>query len=94
MKTFITIGLLICLVYPHNLYAEGKISYSGIPCKWSCSHESVDEVGPQKDDPVAARKDRQIMAEATRYSPERLSAIIERGDGRLLLLDPGPIQGR
>ena len=82
MKTAIIAALLI-LSFPLTLHAEGKVTYSGVPCKWTCSHEATDEVGPKKSDPVETREDRRIMRQTG------TTGLIERGDGRLLLVDRG-----
>ena len=92
----IIITALCALCYPLTLHAAGAITYSGIPCRWTCAHEVNDSVGPKKDDPVAAQKDRRIMRQVSRASfPTGPSAVyIERGDGRLLLLDPQSYRSR
>lgn len=80
MKT-IVITILLTLLCPLTLHAEGKITYSGVPCKWTCSHDTTDEVGPKKSDPAETREDRKIMCQAAG------AGWVERGDGRLLLVD-------
>ena len=88
MKT-VAIAALLTLLCPLNLYA-GAITYSGIPCKWMCAHDVADEIGPKKTDPVETREDHRIMRQISRASfPVGTDAAwTERGDGRLLLLDP------
>lgn len=82
MKITVIIALLT-LISPLTLHAEGKINYSGIPCKWTCTHDATDEVGPKKADPAETREDRRIMRQAVH------TGWVERGDGRLLLVDRG-----
>lgn len=79
------IAILLVVFCPLGLHAEGKITYSGIPCQWSCAHKVSDTVGLVPDDPAAAREDRRIMASR---SPADFPGVIERGDGRLLLTSP------
>lgn len=100
MKTmWLLVVIGVFLLLPAVAQAGGKISYSGIPCKWSCTHETVDDVGPQRDDPIAARQDHALQRRVVNYGflPGKTSGtacFLKRNDGRLFLLDSLVTQGR
>ena len=81
MKTAVA-ALVFALLCPLTLHAEGKVTYSGIPCQWSCTHKVNDPVGLKKTDPAETQEDRRIMAS---QPPADSPGVIERGDGKLLL---------
>ena len=96
----IAVLLAMCVLFcPVTLRAQGKISYSGIPCKWACTHETIDDIRPQRDDEHAARQDRELQRRLVNSVPfpaavPGAACFVDRVDGRLLLLDPLVTQGR
>ena len=89
----VVILTMVCVIFS-SLSALGGYAYSGLPCKWiNDSGGGDDKVGLVPDDRAAAKRDREIQGRLLDVRPlvneaSGAACFIERGDGRLLLLDP------